>query len=108
MKYLSESVLSKMDVKRLGALRRSVLAHINRCEKDGVWCCENKCQWVEDKYHTYPNKNADYAYRDLINKYYDAQVDSLVALVELSKEDIRQGRSMPASEALARMRARRG
>lgn len=107
MKYLSESVISKMDIKRLGALRRSILAHTNRCERDGYWCCDRKCEYVKDENHTYPGKDTDYAYRDLVNKYYDRQSDALVALVKMSQEDFKQGRSMPAREALARMRAAR-
>lgn len=73
MKYLSESVISRMPLKRLKALRTRVLAHINSREKTGKWCCELKCMWVEDAYREYPQyeKNADYAYRDMINKYYD-------------------------------------
>lgn len=92
MKYLSESVISKMDIKRLRALRRSILAHINRCERDGHWCCDLKCEYVKDETHTYPEKDKDYAYRDLVNRYYNAQANSLVALINLSNEDIRQGR----------------
>lgn len=107
MKYLSESVISKMNIERLRALRQAVIAHIHRSERDGHWCCDLKCEWVKDKNHTYPNKDADYEYRDLVNKYYDAQVNALVALVKMSQEDFEQGRSMPAHEALARLRARR-
>ncbi len=108
MKYLSESVLSKMDIKRLRALRQSVIAHIHRSERDGSWCCDRKCEWIKDKNHTYPNKDADYAYRDLVNKYYDAQASALLALVKMSQEDFEQGRSMSAHELLASLQARRG
>ncbi len=49
MKYLSESVISKMDIKRLRALRRSILAQINSCERDGNWCYDRKCEKVKDE-----------------------------------------------------------
>lgn len=107
MHYLSESVISKMNIERLRALRQAVIAHIHRSERDGYWCCDLRCEWVKDENHTYPNKDADYAYRDLVNKYYDIQVGALLALVKMSQEDVKQGRTMSAHELLASLRARR-
>lgn len=70
MKYLSELELSKMPLNRLKNIRTQVLAKINNSL--GYYCCEGKCQWFENEnYINSSEKNEDYAYRDLINKYYD-------------------------------------
>lgn len=69
---LSDDVLSKLNYGRLKEHRARVLAYINKKEKDGHWCCEYHCEWVKDPNHTYPDKNADYLYRDKVNLYYNA------------------------------------
>lgn len=73
MIYFPEEYIAKLSKNRLKGIRRGILAHINKSEKDGRWCCELKCDWIPDDTHSYPveDKNRDYAYRDLINKYYD-------------------------------------
>lgn len=70
MNYLSESELSKMPLNRLKNIRTGILAKIN--SKSGEWCCEFKCEWYDnEEYLNSDEKNKDYAYRDLVNKYYN-------------------------------------
>jgi len=73
MLYLDESYISKLSKNRLSRIRRAIIGIIHKKEKDGWWCCELKCEWIPDENHSYPQeeKNRDYAYRDLVNKYYD-------------------------------------
>lgn len=108
MNRLSEETLAKMPLHRLKNIRRGVLAHINKCETDGRWCCDMKCEWVKDPDYSYPQKDEDYAYRDLVNKYYDRQVGALVALVEMSQADVAAGRTYTLDELKANLQARRG
>lgn len=73
MIYFPEDYIAKLSKNRLANMRRGIIALIHKSEKDGHWCCEFKCDWIHDDSHSYPveDRNRDYAYRDLINKYYD-------------------------------------
>lgn len=106
MNYLSEEILSKMPLNRLQNIRRSILAQIH--VKSGHYCCEGKCEWYENENYSQSEKDEDYAYRDLVNKYYNRQVDALVALVEMSRADVKAGRAIEANEYLRQRRAKRG
>ncbi|QOI66626.1 hypothetical protein [Erwinia phage FBB1] len=71
MKQLTEQELSKLPLNRLKNIRTGILSKI-RCFS-GNWCCDLKCEWVPDKdYMESARKDEDYAYRDLVNKYYNA------------------------------------
>lgn len=80
MNILPESVLDKMHPLRIKRLRHSVLAHINKRERNGEYCCECKCEWIVDPNHSYPKeeRDRDYAYRDLVNAYYDKHVANML------------------------------
>lgn len=70
MRKLTEQELSKLQLNRLKNIRTGILSKIQ--SYSGNWCCEGRCYWVENK--TYANsieEKEDYAYRDLVNKYYD-------------------------------------
>lgn len=73
MIYFPEDYIAKLSKNRLTCIRRKILTHINQSEKCGHWCCELKCEWIADgtKEYSTEDRNRDYAYRDLINKYYD-------------------------------------
>lgn len=106
MNRLSEETLAKMPLNRLKNIRRAILAEINN--KSGHYCCEMKCEWIENKNYSQAEKDEDYAYRDLVNKYYDRQVGALVALVEMSQVDVAAGRTYTLDEVKANLQARRG
>lgn len=70
MRYLTESELSNLAFNRIKNVRTKILAKINNLS--GKWCCEFNCEWKPNEdYLKSKEKDEDYAYRDLVNKYYD-------------------------------------
>lgn len=82
MNYLPEETLSEIPLSRLNDIRRDVLEQIYT--KSGSYCCDLKCEWYANENYTPTERDADYAYHDLVNKYYDHRTEELMRVVKKS------------------------